>query len=94
MEYIDVILEPILTEKSTELRDDNKYLFKVKKQASKTQIKEAVARLFNVKVASCTVMNYKGKTKRLRYKSGRTSGFKKAIVRLAPGETIRIFDGV
>lgn len=94
MEYSDIIVAPVLTEKSTYLREEGKYIFKVNPVATKVQIKEAVRRLFNVRVLDCTVMNVKGKTKRLRYKSGKTAAYKKAIVKLAEGETIKIFEGV
>ena len=94
MEYTDVILAPLITEKGTYLREEGKYIFKVNPKATKIQIKEAVRRLFNVKAADCTVMNVNGKPKRLRYKAGMTSSWKKAIVKLAEGETIKIFEGV
>ncbi len=93
MEYNDIIIAPVLTEKSTELREQGKYVFKVAKKATKIQIKEAVRRLFNVKVEDCTVVNVRGKIKRLRYKEGKTSSWKKATVRLAKGETIKVFEG-
>ncbi|MBO5691608.1 MAG: 50S ribosomal protein L23, partial [Spirochaetaceae bacterium] len=62
--------------------------------AGKIQIKEAVRKLFGVKVVDCTVMNVGGKKKRVRYRAGKTSNWKKAIVKLAPGETIKVFEGV
>ncbi len=94
MEYTDVIIAPLVTEKGTYLREEGKYIFKVNPMATKIQIKEAVRRLFNVKVLDCTVMNVNGKPKRLRYKAGSTPSWKKAIVKVAPGETIKIFEGV
>lgn len=93
MEYNDIIIAPVLTEKSTDLREQGKYVFKVAKQATKIQIKEAVRRLFNVKVTGCTVVNVRGKVKRLRYREGKTSSWKKATVKLAKGETIKVFEG-
>ena len=90
----DVLIQPVLSEKATALREQNKYVFKVAKDASKTQIKEAVSKLFNVKVVNCTTINVLGKVKRLRGRPGRTASWKKAIVRLAPGETIKVFEGV
>ena len=72
----------------------SKYVFVVSPDATKTQIKEAVRKLFNVKVVSCTTMNVSGKEKRLRGRPGFTSSYKKAIVRLAKGETIKVFEGV
>ena len=90
----DVLIQPVLSEKATALREQNKYVFKVAKDASKTQIKEAVSKLFNVKVVNCTTINVLGKMKRLRGKAGRTASWKKAIVRLEPGQTIKVFEGV
>ena len=94
MVYEDILIEPVLSEKATALRDENKHVFKVNLAANKTQIKEAVRKLFNVKVADCTVMNVGGKNKRVRYRAGKTSNWKKAIVKLEPGETIKVFEGV
>ena len=92
--YEDILIEPILSEKATALRDQNKYVFKVRRDADKIAIREAVRRLFNVKVVSCTTVNVPGKTKRTRTGVGKTASWKKAIVRLAPGETIKVFEGV
>lgn len=94
MNYEDILIEPVLSEKATMLREEGKYVFKVHPDASKIEIKEAVRRLFNVKVVDCTVMNVYGKMKRVRYRAGRTSSWKKAIVKLAPGESIKVFEGV
>ena len=90
----DILIEPVLSEKATLLREEGKYVFKVHPDANKYEIKEAVCRLFNVKVIDCTVMNVGGKLKRVRTRPGRTSSWKKAIVRLAPGESIKVFEGV
>ena len=90
----DILVEPVLSEKATMLREEGKYVFKVHSGANKYEIKEAVRKLFGVKVIDCTVMNVYGKMKRVRYKPGRTSSWKKAIVKLAPGETIKVFEGV
>ncbi|MBQ3023745.1 MAG: 50S ribosomal protein L23 [Spirochaetaceae bacterium] len=94
MVFEDILIEPVLSEKATLLREEGKYVFKVHPDANKYEIKEAVRRLFNVKVIDCTVMNVGGKLKRVRTKPGRTSSWKKAIVRLAPGESIKVFEGV
>ncbi len=93
MTYEQILIEPILTEKANTLRDEGKYVFKVSPSATKIQIKEAVRRLFNVHPVSCTVMVVGGKPKRVRYKSGYTSTWKKAIVRLAKDEKIALFEG-
>jgi large subunit ribosomal protein L23 len=90
----DILIEPVLSEKATALREENKYTFVVHPDASKIQIKEAVRRLFNVKVLDCTTINVQGKMKRLRGRPGRTASYKKAIVKLAPGESIKVFEGV
>ena len=94
MNYEDILIEPVLSEKATLLREKGKYVFIVHPDASKIEIKEAVRRLFNVKVVDCTTMNVYGKMKRVRYRAGRTSSWKKAIVKLAPGESIKVFEGV
>ena len=90
----DVLIEPVLSEKANLLREQGKYVFRVDPAATKPQIKEAIRKLFNVHPVSCTVMNYGGKPKRLRYRLGYTSSFKKAIVRLAKDEKINVFEGV
>ena len=94
MNYEQILIEPVLSEKSNILREQGKYVFKVDPRANKIQIKEAVRRLFNVHPVSCTVMVVGGKPKRLRNKPGYTSSWKKAIVRLAKDEKIGIFEGV
>lgn len=94
MDYQDILIEPLLSEKATILREMDKYVFRVHRDATKLQIKEAVGRLFGVKVKSCTVMNMQGKMRRMRYKVGRTSNWKKAIITIEKGEVIKIFEGV
>ena len=93
MNFEDVLIKPVLSEKATALREQNKYTFIVAPSATKIQIKEAVRKLFNVKVVDCTTVNVQGKIKRLRGKPGRTASYKKAIVKLADGETIKVFEG-
>jgi large subunit ribosomal protein L23 len=94
IQYEDILIEPVLSEKANLLREEGKYVFKVVQSATKTQIKEAVRRLFNVHPISCTTMVVGGKPKRLRYRKGYTSTWKKAIVRLPKDEKISIFEGV
>ena len=94
MNYEQILIEPVLSEKANILREEGKYVFKVDKRANKMQIKEAVRRLYNVHPVSCTVMNVGGKPKRLRSRPGFTSSWKKAIVRLSKDEKISIFEGV
>ena len=93
MNFEDVLIEPVLSEKATALREQNKYTFIVAPKATKIHIKEAVRKLFNVKVVDCTTINVQGKEKRLRGKSGKTASYKKAIVKLAAGESIKKFEG-
>jgi large subunit ribosomal protein L23 len=90
----DILIAPVLTEKATQLREERKYVFRVHPDASKIQIKDAVSKSFGVKVTGCTVLNVFGKMKRVRYRSGRTASWKKAIVKLASGEMIKVFEGV
>lgn len=94
MTYEQMLIEPILTEKTNAMREEGKYVFKVSPFATKIQIKEAVRRLFNVHPLSCTVLNIQGKSKRVRAKSGYTSSWKKAIVRLSKDEKIALFESV
>jgi large subunit ribosomal protein L23 len=94
MQYEDILLEPVLSEKANQLREEGKYVFKVAQSATKIQIKEAVRKLFNVHPISCTTMVVGGKPKRQRYRKGYTSTWKKAIVRLPKDEKIAIFEGV
>jgi large subunit ribosomal protein L23 len=93
MEYISILIEPVLTEKSNVMRDEGRYTFRVDARAGKEQVMEAVRRMFQVNPVSCNIINVKSKPKRLRNRPGRTSTWKKAIVRLSPGEKIAIFEG-
>jgi len=94
MNYEQILIEPVLSEKANVLREQGKYVFKVDPRANKMQIKEAVRRLYNVHPVTCTVMNIGGKPKRLRSRPGFTSSWKKAIVKLPKDEKISIFEGV
>ncbi len=94
MNYENILIAPVLSEKSNELREQGKYVFRVDPAASKIEIKEAVRKVFGVKVVNCTVVNVGGKMKRVRGRPGLTASWKKAVVRLAPGETIKVFEGV
>jgi large subunit ribosomal protein L23 len=93
MEYDSILIEPVLTEKSNVARDQGHYAFKVDPRADKRQVMEAVRRLFNVNPVACNIINVKSKPKRLRNRPGRTATWKKAIVRLSPGEKIAVFEG-
>jgi large subunit ribosomal protein L23 len=90
----DVILSPVITEKATMLSENNKVVFKVARDATKPQIKEAVEKLFDVKVEAVNTLVRKGKVKRFRGTIGRQSDVKKAIVTLAAGQTIDVTTGL
>lgn len=90
----DVILAPVVTEKSTHLSEFNQVMFKVAKWATKPQIKEAVERLFEVKVEAVNTLNRKGKTKVFRGRKGRQSDTKYAVVTLKDGERIDVTSGI
>ena len=94
MTFEQILIEPVLSEKANQLREEGKYVFKVDMRATKIQIKEAVRRLYNVNPVSCSVMRVGGKPKRLRTRPGYTSSWKKAIVKLSRDEKIGIFEGV
>ena len=98
IKYYDVILKPVVTEKSMELMGDKKYTFLVHTDATKTQVKEAVEKMFaGTKVAGVNTMNLDGKSKRARgsMKYGKTAKMKKAIVQLtADSADIEIFEGL
>jgi len=89
-ELYDVIRAPLVTEKSTMVSESNQVMFKVAMTATKPDIKEAVERLFNVKVVAVNTLIRKGKVKRFRGVKGQQSDFKKAIVTLEEGQTIDI----
>ena len=93
MDAREVLITPVVSEKSYSLIEDNKYSFRVHKDAHKTQVRQAVEQLFNVKVASVNIVKVKSKPKRRNWIEGRRPGWKKAIVQLKEGETIDIFEG-
>jgi large subunit ribosomal protein L23 len=88
-----VIRQPIISEKSYALIAENKYTFRVHAHAHKTQIRAAVEEIFNVRVVDVRTMRLKPKPKRRGWTTGRTRSWKKAIVELAPGERIELFEG-
>jgi len=89
----DVLLAPVISEKSYGLIDEGKYTFLVHPDANKTQIKIAVEKVFNVKVTSVNTVNRQGKRKRTRLGSGKRNDTKRAIVSLASGDRIDLFGG-
>ena len=89
----DVLLSPVISEKSYGLLDENKYTFVVRPDANKTQIKIAVEQVFNVRVLDVNTLNRPGKRKRTRSGFGRRKNIKRAVVSVAPGDRIEIFGG-
>ena len=87
----DIIIEPVISEKSYGLMDQNKYTFLVQPSANKTQIKMAVEQIFDVKVTSVNTINRQGKRKRTRFGYGKRPDTKRAIVSLREGDRIDIF---
>jgi large subunit ribosomal protein L23 len=89
----EVLLAPVVSEKSYSLIEDRKYSFRVHPNAHKTQIRQAVEELFEVHVVSVNVSTVKSKPKRRGMTRGRKPGWKKAVVQVREGETIEIFEG-
>jgi large subunit ribosomal protein L23 len=89
----DVLIGPVISEKSYGLLDEGKYTFLVRPDANKTQIKIAVEQVFNVRVTSVNTLNRAGKRKRTRYGYGTRNSSKRAVVGLAAGDRIDLFGG-
>ena len=92
MEARDIIIRPLITEKSTALMAEGKNVFEVAKAANKIEIAKAVSTIFNVKVVNVNTVNVEGKKKRMGRFVGKRSDYKKAIVKLAEGNTIEFFE--
>ena len=91
----DVVIRPVVTERSTLLADElDAFTFIVAQDANKIEIRRAVEQLFEVRVSSVRTMNYRGKMRRVGRNTGRRPGFKKAIVKLAEGERIDVYEGI
>ena len=90
----DLILGPVITEKSTQATEHNQVTFKVRQEATKPQVKEAIEGLFGVKVKAVNTLNQKGKVKRFRGRLGKRNDVKKAIVTLEEGHSIDITTGI
>jgi large subunit ribosomal protein L23 len=90
----DLILGPVITEKSTQATEHNQVTFKVRQEATKPQVKAAIEGLFGVKVKAVNTLNQKGKVKRFRGRLGKRSDVKKAIVTLEEGHSIDITTGI
>jgi large subunit ribosomal protein L23 len=89
----DILLAPVISEKSYGLLDENKYTFLVNREANKTQIKIAVEQVFGVKVTGVNTLNRPGKTRRTRFGTGKRPDTKRAVVSVADGQRIDIFGG-
>jgi len=89
----DVIIKPIISEKSYSLVEQNRYTFIVHPKSKKTEIKAAIEKIFNVKVISVNTVKMAPKPRRLGASMGFKPGYKKAIVTLKPGDSIQIFEG-
>jgi large subunit ribosomal protein L23 len=89
----EVLLAPVVSEKSYSLITDRKYTFKVHRNAHKTQVRQAVEELFGVKVETVNILKVQAKPKRRGFTKGTRPGWKKAIVQLREGESIEIFEG-
>ena len=89
----EVLLAPVVSEKSYSLIDDNKYSFRIHPDAHKTQVRQAVEELFDVKVLNVAIIKVQAKPKRRGVSKGIRPGWKKAIVQVAEGEKIEIFEG-
>jgi large subunit ribosomal protein L23 len=94
MNEYDIVVKPIITEKSSLLKDTaNQYVFVVQRDANKIEIKKAVEKLFKVKVVSVHISNMEGKKRKVGKSSGKRPDWKKAIVKLNPKDKITIFEG-
>jgi large subunit ribosomal protein L23 len=87
-----IILRPVISEKSYSLLDDNTYTFVVDKRSNKTEIRQAIEKIFDVKVVSVNTQNRRGKVKRRGVTTGKRPDVKRALVKLAEGDEIELFD--
>ena len=95
MDLYQVIKRPLITEKGTRQKEQsNQLVFEVDRRANKILVRNAIENIFKVEVVSVRMMNVKGKERRVGRNVGRRADWKKAIVRLAPGENIEFFEGV
>jgi large subunit ribosomal protein L23 len=95
MDFYRIIRKPLITEKGTKQKEQaNQYAFEIDRTANKVMVRSAVEEIFKVKVLNVAVMNMKGKRRRVGKNLGKKADWKKAIVRLAPGEKIEFFEGI
>ena len=90
----DIIIAPIVTEKTNEAMGHGSYTFRVHPDATKADVHNAIEAIFKVRVVKVNTMNVAGKPRRLGLRKGRTRNWKKAIVTLAPGQKLEFFEGV
>ena len=90
----EIIIKPVVTEKSVDLMQENKYCFKVAKDANKIEIKKAIEEIFKVTVVNVNTVNVHGKMKRMGRTQGMTASWKKAVVTLREGDSIEVFEGL
>lgn len=90
----EIIIKPVVTEKSVDLMQENKYCFKVAKDANKIEIKHAIEEIFKVTVVNVNTVNVHGKMKRMGRTQGMTASWKKAVVTLREGDSIEVFEGL
>jgi large subunit ribosomal protein L23 len=90
----EIIKQPVVTEKTTKISENNQFVFKVQNASSKVDIKKAVEKIFKVKVKSVNTIKIKGKTKVFKGTKGRRSDYKKAIITLKSGETLDYSGGI
>ena len=93
-DYLNTIISPNITEKSTSLSEFNKIVFKVQKNASKNSIKKSIEKIFKVNVVKINTINLKGKTKIVKNKKAFKPGYKKAIITLKKGQSIDLATGI
>ena len=93
MDSRQILISPVVSEKSYSLIEDNKYSFRVHPKAHKTQIRQAVEELFEVKVVRVNIIKVQAKPKKRGLIKGTRQGWKKAVVKLHPGQTIQFFEG-
>lgn len=94
MDARDIILKPLISEKAVAAMESQKYAFKVRLDANKTQIKDAVEEIFKVTVTGVNTMRMHGKVRRAGKFQGRRSDWKKAVVTLKDGDSIKVFEGL
>jgi large subunit ribosomal protein L23 len=94
MRSFEILLRPVITEKSTDMHENGRYTFEVARDATKLEIRGAVETAFDVDVVKVTTLNVRGKTKRLGPRQVSLRSWKKAVVTLAQGDRIEIFEGV